>query len=181
MSRFREFLSTTGMVTKLLIVDNGTIFSNVEVLTFLQTVGITKVRGNANHSRSRGLVESSIRILQTLLRKLLAINDKYDYEHLLFLAPVLLNRAKNPITKISPYELLYCRDISTLGNLGVPITIPECLLPKLRLTWKRCQRSLRNESRMSDRKSIGQRKRRWKLSTRSVQKSQCYNKEPLSL
>ena len=38
---------------------------------------------------------------------------------------MLLNRAKNPITGLSPYELLYCRDLSTLGNLGVPITIPE--------------------------------------------------------
>ena len=125
LTRFREFLSTTGMVTRLLVVDNATIFSNLEVLTFLQTVGIKKIRGNANHSQSRGLVESSIRILQTLIRKLLAVSERYDYEHLLFFAPVLLNRAKNPITKISPYELLYSRDLSALGNLGTPITIPE--------------------------------------------------------
>ena len=91
-SRFKDFLQFTGHVTKLLVVDNATFFGNKEVLTFLHTIGITKVRGNANHSESRGLVESSIRILQTLTRKLLALSPKYDFESILFLAPVLLNR-----------------------------------------------------------------------------------------
>lgn len=111
LNKFKEFLSTTGLITKLLIVDNATLFSNTEVVTFLHLVGIKKVRGNANHSRARGLVESSIRILQTLLRKLLSLSDKYNYEELLFLAPVLLHRTKNSITGLSPYE------ISTAGTL----------------------------------------------------------------
>ena len=85
-SRFKDFLQFTGHVTKLLVVDNATFFGNKEVLTFLHTIGITKVRGNATHSESRGLVESSIRILQTLIWKLLALSPKYDFESILFLA-----------------------------------------------------------------------------------------------
>ena len=125
LEKFKEFLASTGLVTRLLIVDNATIFSNIDVLSFLQLIGIIKIRGNANHSQSRGLVESSIRILQTLIRKLLMVSDKYDYNHILFLAPVLLNRATNPITGFSPYQMLYCRDISTLGTLGTSLTPPE--------------------------------------------------------
>ena len=128
LARFKDFLSATGMITKLLIVDNASIFSNLEVLKFLQLMGITKVRGNTNHSRSRGLVESSIRILQTLLRKLLLLSDRYNFEELLFLAPVLLNRARNPITELSPYEMLYCRDLSDLGTLGRKLDPPYYLL-----------------------------------------------------
>ena len=112
-------------MTKLLVVDNATFFGNKEVLTFLHTIGITKVRGYANHSESRGLVESSIRILQTLIRKLLALSPIYDFESILFLAPVLLNRAPNPITGYSPYEMLFGKDLSTLGSLGNNIGTPK--------------------------------------------------------
>jgi hypothetical protein len=108
--KFKEFLMATGMCTRLLIVDNATYFSNRKVLAFLDSVGIRKVEGNANHSQSRGLVESSIRILQTLLRKLLTLSPKYNYEDLLFLAPVLLNSSTNPITGYTPYEMLYGRE-----------------------------------------------------------------------
>ena len=94
LARFKDFLSATGMITKLLIVDNATIFSNVEVLKFLHLVGIVKVRGNANHSRARGLVESSIRILQTLLRKLLLLSDRYNY-CLLYTSPSPRDRQKS--------------------------------------------------------------------------------------
>lgn len=125
LGKFKEFLMATGMVTKLLVVDNGTIFENKEVLSFLSLIGIRKVRGNANHSQSRGLVESSIRILQTLLRKLLALSDRYNYEDLLFLCPVLLNRAPNRITGWSPYEMLYGRDINILGPLSTYMDPPE--------------------------------------------------------
>ena len=97
-AKFKEFLTATGLVTKILIVDNASLFSSSDVLTFLTLIGIKKVRGNANHSESRGLVEGSIRILQTLIRKMLSLSKKYDYESILFLAPVLLNRAINPIT-----------------------------------------------------------------------------------
>ena len=124
-AKFKEFLTATGLVTKVLIVDNASIFSSSEVLTFLTLVGIRKVRGNANHSESRGLVEGSIRILQTLIRKMLSLSKKYDYESILFLAPVLLNRAVNPITGYTPYEMLMGRDISALGPLGVEFTQPE--------------------------------------------------------
>ena len=88
-------------------------------------VGITKVRGNANHSQSRGLVESSIRILQTLLRKLLLLSPNYNYEELLFLAPVLLNRAQNSITGFSPYEALYGRSFDDKGIFGSPSSYPR--------------------------------------------------------
>ena len=54
-TKFKEFLQFTGHSTRLLVVDNPTFFSNKEVLTFLHIVGITKVRGNANHSESRNL------------------------------------------------------------------------------------------------------------------------------
>ena len=124
-SRFKDFLQFTGPVTKLLVVDNATFFGNKEVLTFLHTIGITKVRGNANHSESRGLVESSIRILQTLIRKLLALSPKYDFKSILFLAPVLLNRAPNPITGYLPYEMLFGKDLSILGSLGSNIGTPK--------------------------------------------------------
>ena len=125
LDKFKEFLSCTGMVTKIIIVDNATIFSNAEVLTFLHLVGIRKVKGNANHSQSRGLVESTIRILQTLLRKLLALSSKYNYEDLLFLAPVLLNRSVNRITGMSPYEMLYGRDLTNSGPIGTNIDPPD--------------------------------------------------------
>ena len=124
-NKFKEFLSNTGMITKVLIVDNATIFSSQEVLVFLELVGVKKVRGNANHSRARGMVEGSIKIIQTLLRKLLALSDRYNYEDLLFLAPVLLNRAENPVTRMSPYEILYGRDLSSLGITGNHLRIPE--------------------------------------------------------
>ena len=124
-SRFKDFLQFTGHVTKLLVVDNATFFGNKEVLTFIHTIGITKVRGNANHSESRGLVESSIQILQTLIRKLLALSPKYDFDSILFLAPVLLNRAPNPITGYSLYEILFGKDLLTLGSLGSNIGMPK--------------------------------------------------------
>ena len=124
-SRFKDFLQFTGHMTKLLVVDNATFFGNKEVLTFLHTIGITKVRGNANHSKSRGLVESSIRILQTLIQKLLALSPIYDSESLLFLASVLLNRAPNPVTGFLPYEMLFGKDLSTLGSLGNNIGKPK--------------------------------------------------------
>lgn len=107
--KLKEFLMMTGFGTKLLIVDNATYFSNRELLVFLSLVGIRKVEGNANHSQSRGLVESSIRILQTLIRKLLILSPKYNYEDLLFLAPVLLNSSTNKITGLTPYEALFGR------------------------------------------------------------------------
>lgn len=118
LQKFKDFLSTTGLITKLLIVDNASLFSQKDVLKFLHMIGIVKVQGNANHSQARGLVESSIRILQTLIRKLLSLSDRFNYEELLFLMPILLNRAKNPITGLTPYELLYCRNITDLGSLG---------------------------------------------------------------
>ena len=124
-SKFKEFLANTGMITRLLIVDNATIFSSTEVLVFLELVGVRKVRGNANHSQARGLVEGSIKIIQTLIRKLLALSDRYNYEDVLFLAPVLLNRAVNPITKLSPYEILYGKDLSSLGITGHHLNVPE--------------------------------------------------------
>ena len=40
----------------------------------------------------------------------------------------LLNRAKNPITQLSPYQMLYCRDITDLGTLGRKLDPPEYLL-----------------------------------------------------
>ena len=120
-AHLRIYLAHTGFVTKTLIVDNASVFNNVELLSFLDIIGIKKVQGNANHSQSRGLVESSIRILQTLLRKLLSISPRYNYEHLLFLAPVLLNRAKHPVTGMTPYEMLLGRDLHSLGLLGHPI------------------------------------------------------------
>ena len=120
-THLRIYLAHTGFVTRTLIVDNASVFNNVEILTFLELTGIKKVQGNANHSQSRGLVESSIRILQTLLRKLLSVSSRYNYEHLLFLAPVLLNRAKHPITGMSPYEMLLGRDLHPLGLFGHPL------------------------------------------------------------
>ena len=124
-TKFKEFLQFTGHSTRLLVVDNATFFSNKEVLTFLHKVGITKVRGNANHSESRGLVKSSIRILQTLIRKLLAPSPKYDFKSILFLAPVLLNRAPNPATGYSPYEALFGRDPTKIGPLSSTSSPPK--------------------------------------------------------
>ena len=123
-SKFKEFLSTTGLVTKVLVVDNASFFGNRDVLSFLHMTGIKKVRGNANHSQSRGLVESTIRILQTLIRKLLSLSDRYDYESILFLAPVLLNRSVNVTTGYSPYEMLFGRDLSKVGPLSSNLDPP---------------------------------------------------------
>ena len=123
--KFKEFLSISGMVTKLLVVDNATLFSSSEVVVFLELMGVRKVRGNANHSRARGLVENAVKVVQILLRKLLSLSDRYNYEDLLFIAPVLLNRAVNPITGLSPFEILYGRDIQEMGILGNQMRLPE--------------------------------------------------------
>ena len=125
LEKFQDFLQFTGCVTKILIVDNATFFSNKKVLTFLSLLNIFKIRGNANHSESRGLVEASIRILQTLIRKLVALSPSYNFESILFLAPVLLNRCKNPITGFSPEETVYGQDLTNVGHLSAVANPPK--------------------------------------------------------
>lgn len=41
------------------------------------------------------------------------------------MAPVLLNRAPNPVTGFSPYEMLFGKDLSTLGSLGTNLGAPK--------------------------------------------------------
>ena len=54
----------------------------------------------------------------------MALSPKYDFESILFLAPVLLNRAPNPITGHSP-EIFFGKDLSTLGSFGNNIGAPK--------------------------------------------------------
>ena len=48
-AKLKDFLMMTGMVSRFLIVDNASIFSNKEVLAFLHMSGIRKIEGNSNH------------------------------------------------------------------------------------------------------------------------------------
>ena len=118
LEKLREFLMYTGCATRYILTDNGSPFSGGDFNKFLFLMGIYKIQSTPYLSRARGQVESCNRIVNILLRKLLLLSPRYNFQDLLFLAPVMYNSSVNHQTKLSPYTILYGRVPALFGPLS---------------------------------------------------------------
>ena len=87
--------------------DNGPCFSSKEFLTVITALNIKKIRLSALHPQSNGLAEAHIKKVKTILKKTCTTMLEYQWLEALPLLIKQFNTTKNPITNLSPLEIIH--------------------------------------------------------------------------
>ena len=90
-----------------LLTDNAPSFLFKSHLRILATLGINKLATSALSPASKGLVESKVKKVKTILKKQLVLQDDYSWIALPIIVSKLLNSTISPKTNYSPYETTF--------------------------------------------------------------------------
>ena len=90
-----------------LLTDNAPSFLFKSHLKILATLGINKLATSALSPASKGLVESKVKKVKTILKKQLVLQDDYSWIALPIIVSKLLNSSISPKTSYSPYETTF--------------------------------------------------------------------------
>ncbi len=114
---FRSFFKAYGLNTKICLTDNGP--NLLGARPFLSNLGIKCPTTCPYISQSRGKIESFNKSVNVAFRKALVISERYDFDSVLFLVNILINESVNPVTGISPNQMVFGRSLVDFGPLGI--------------------------------------------------------------
>ena len=92
---------------QIIISDNGPAFANRKFTKLLATLGIERTRVSALSPASRGLVESRVKLIKTILKKYMTSQEDYTWRSLGLLATKLLNNSISPKTGHPPNKMIF--------------------------------------------------------------------------
>ena len=73
-------------------------------------MNITKLTLSALNPQGKGLIESKVKIVKQILKKMLVSQNDYNWECIPYLISRIINTSKSNKTSIAPYEFIYGPD-----------------------------------------------------------------------
>jgi hypothetical protein len=119
----KSFLQFVGLSVRVLIADNAANFNQAKTLA--NSLGIKTPKTAAYESASRGEVEVQNRIILSLIRKMMILPSEtnFHFDEVVFLATTLINESINPVTKVSPNEIVFGHSLVENGPFGLDYNI----------------------------------------------------------
>ena len=90
--------------------DNGACFSDKKFISFLAALNITKLTLSAMNPQGKGLIEAKVKIVKTVLKKMLVLHENYVWSGLPYLISKLNNTSVSNKTNYTPFEFIYSPD-----------------------------------------------------------------------
>ena len=109
-----------------ILCDNAPCFSSKQLLSLLSTIGVDRLVTSALNPASKGLIESKVKIVKNIMKKLLSTHSTFNWEGLPYIAAKLLNTTKSNKTGVAPYNFLFGAESE---HSKEPFTQP--ILPRL--------------------------------------------------
>ena len=104
--------------------DNAKGFRGHEWLSELYSLKIRMIDTAVNHPAGKGKVESTVKIVKTIFRKMLATNRDYNWTLLPLIVSKILNDSISPRTNFRPSEMLLGRDNAGANFMKMDLIIP---------------------------------------------------------
>ena len=92
---------------KYVLADNGPAFRKHEFAFMLNSLNIQKVTLNAYSPQSKGLVESHVKMVKNILKKMLTVHEDDDYQGLPFLVSRIINSTVCSKTNYTPLQAVF--------------------------------------------------------------------------
>ena len=106
--------------------DNGRCFRSNDWLMLMAAYGIKVINTSAINPSARGMAESEVNLVKTMMKKYLATNssDSYNWDQLAYICTKAINYSKNPITGIKPAQMMFGKDDEGPSFLSSNIMAP---------------------------------------------------------
>ncbi len=95
-----------GYPAKRIHSDNAKAFRNLTYLKRMSVRGITVINSSAQNPQAKGFIESTVKMVKLLLKRMLATLPNYDWEGLVTHVAFVLNTSVSPRTNHRPIEMI---------------------------------------------------------------------------
>jgi hypothetical protein len=110
-----------GYPVKRIHSDNAKAFRNLTYLKRMSVRGITVINSSAQNPQAKGFIESTVKMVKLLLKRMLATLPNYDWEGLVTHVAFVLNTSVSPRTNHRPIEMVFGKDIGpSYLDSGIP-------------------------------------------------------------